>query len=111
MALNVIYTYPVAGTVPPTAVQAARVNMVVAHVGGADADTASLITHNFRMSAADLARLFPTVTVRMSDAGTAASTVIVALTNSVAITFTKATAAGNNGTWVIVMSRPHTIIR
>jgi len=111
MALTVTYTYPVAGVTAPTAVQALAVNTIVATVEGADADTATLITHNFLMSTADLAFLFPTVVVRQSASGTAASTVIIALTNSVAITFTKATGAGNSGTWVVTITRPHSITR
>lgn len=110
MALTVTYTYGGSGTVPPTIAQALNINMVVATVEGADADTATLVTHNFQVTAAQLANLFPLVTIRQSAAGTAASTVIIALTNSVAITFTKATGAGNSGTWVLAIWRPMSIV-
>lgn len=112
MALTVTYTYPVQGTTPPTAVQALAVNTIVATVEGADADTATLITHNWGANSTDTGTyLFPSVSIRQSAAGTAASTVIVALTNSVAVTFTKATGAGNSGTWVVTLARPHSITR
>lgn len=112
MALTVTYTYPVQGTTPPTFLESLSANMVVATVEGADADTASLITHNWKLPAVDGATyLFPTVILRQSGAGTAASTVLVALTNSLAVTFTKATGAGNSGTWVVTLMRPHSIIR
>lgn len=85
--------------------------MIVASVALADADTTAVITHNWQSSTADLSALFPTVNLTPTFCGTAAGTVIYALTNSLIVTLTKGTAVGSASTVTVVLMRPHTLIR
>jgi hypothetical protein len=113
--MGVIYKYPITGTVAPTALQALGVNTQVIEVGFADADTTAVITHNWRMSVADLAFFFPTISMYLELSGTGGpilATVIATLTNSVAVTLSKVgTAAGSAQTLVVVLQRPHSVSR
>lgn len=113
--MGVIYKYPVTGTVPPTILEALGVNTQVIEVGFADADTTASITHNWRMSAADLAFFFPTISMYLELSGTGGpilATVIATLTDSVSVTLTKpGVAAGSAQTLVVVLQRPHSIVR
>ena len=111
MAATITYKYPVSGTVAPTLAQALAANTVIAEVVMADADTTAAITHNFQTTTAELAQYFPSVSIYNNGSGTAAGTVIATLTNSVAVTLTKSTAAGSAVTAVVQISRPHTIVR
>ena len=47
MAVVNQYQYPVGGTTPPTAIQAAGVQAVYAQITWGDTDISALITHNF----------------------------------------------------------------
>ena len=113
MAVVVTYTYPVAGTTPPTLLQALNANMVNAVVTALDADTVITITHNFKMSTAELANKFPTVLINV--AGDSTTTInplfLVALTDSSTVTINKPTTVGTQGTFVVVICRPNTITR
>lgn len=111
MVATILYKNPATGTVEPTVIQALSYNTLVAEVVLADADTTAVITHNWQMSSADLALYFPTVSMYANGQGTAAGTVIATLTNSVAVTLTKSTAAGSAVTLVVILQRPHSIVR
>jgi len=112
MAATVTYNYPTAAgsTVAPTTLQAV-VSRVNAQVVLADADTTAVVTHNFLLSTAELNAGQPDVIIVPLGAGTNPSTMTVALTNSVAITFTKGTAAGSAQTIAVTILRPHSIMR
>lgn len=110
MATVVTYAYPVAGTTAPTVAQALSANAVTATVAMLDADTTATITHNWQLSVAQLANLFPLVSYYVSSKGTAMPILQVALTNSVSVTLTKTTDAGGGGTYTFALLRPHSII-
>lgn len=115
MAVTISYQYPVAtaGTTPPTVLQSLGANMVNALVNWVDADTTTLLTHNFGMSTLDLSSLFPVVVVN-NVAGvttTLQPVVTVGLTNSNAITLGKGTIVGTQGTLSVNILRPNTLIR
>ncbi len=110
MATVITYTYPVAGTVPPTVAQAMSANAVVCTVAMLDADTTGTITHNWQLSTAQLANLFPLLSYYVSSKGTALPIIQFVLTNSVSVTITKTTDAGGGGTYTVTLLRPHSII-
>jgi hypothetical protein len=115
MAVTITYEYPVAtaGTVPPTVLQSLGANMVNALVNWLDADTTTLLTHNFGMSTADLTSLFPVVVINnvVGVTTTVAPVITVGLTNSNAVTIGKGTIVGTQGTLSVNVFRPHTMIR
>ena len=115
MAATITYAYPVVGTVPPTAAQAFNANMLTANVTFLDADTAALITHNWNLSLAQGSNLWPVANVYASSLGTATVSLglSLALTNSVAVTLSKAATSAGSGvgaTFVVVLQRPNSII-
>ncbi|MFN7996963.1 MAG: hypothetical protein U0Q18_25335 [Bryobacteraceae bacterium] len=129
MAVVVTYLYPVNGTVPPTAQQAAAVNMVVAQVAWGDTDTSALVTHNWSVAQPNVPNAVsgtpPTYTGALgavtsipvvltpldgTSAGTVAATVSYTVTNSVVVTVKKGSTAGTNGTVTVTLLRPHTLI-
>lgn len=97
------------GTTPPTVAQSLLANRLAAVIACADADTATLITHNWNLSTNELSALEPDIIFYATTIGTAIPLVNFALTNSVAITMTKTSLAGSGGTFNIVLYRPHTI--
>lgn len=113
MAYVVTYKAPVSGTTPPTVAQARSASILVAEVSAADGDTSTPITHNWQLSSAELAKFYPVVSIRPGTgmASTLSITTLVALTDSVSVTFTKPTTAGSAGTWIVTLIRPHTLIR
>ena len=130
MAVTTTYVYPVAGTVCPTSTQAGQTNAVIAQIAFGDTDTSGLITHNFGLTQASqlqpyvpntlsgtpptytgatgIATVWPIVLVRYdpSTAGTIFCTLIVTLTNSVAVTVAKPSTVGSNGVWLVTLLRP-----
>lgn len=111
MAVTVTYAYPVAGTVPPTATQAFNSNMLTCQVNALDADTAITITHNWGLSAAQIANLWPTIkTYLNTSGGTAAPLLTYSIASSVAVVITKVSASGTGGTYTVVLERPHSMI-
>lgn len=109
--IGATYAHPVAGTVPPTILQAMGANTLTCTVAMADADTSALITHNWQISAADLLLLFPLIGIYQTGAGTGAVTLTAALSNSVLVTLTKGTGVGQNGTFVVILTRPFSATR
>lgn len=107
---TVTYAYPVSGNTAPTAVQAFNSNMLTANVVMVDADTTAVLTHNWNLSTAQLANLWPTIQYYAGVAGTVVPILSFALTNSVSVTMTKVSASGSNGTYVVILMRPHSLI-
>lgn len=108
--VTVTYAYPVSGTTPPTSAQAVNSNLLTATVNAADGDTTWTITHNWGLSAAQLANLWPLVHVYVQVSGTAGPLITAALTNSNVVTFGKSSSAGTGGTYVVELQRPHSLI-
>jgi hypothetical protein len=113
MAWTLTFKYPVSGTTPPTAAQAAAVNCITALANALDADTALTITHNLALAAGDPASLFPVVNVQLdsSSAGTIYPIVTLSLSNTNSVLATKGSVLGSNCTLQITISRPHSIVR
>lgn len=110
MATTVTYAYPVSGTTAPTAAQSANCNMVTATVFAADADTTAVISHNFSLSAAQLASLWPVVTIATAGGGTPSPLYSMArAANSITLT-KQSTAAGSGGTVEVTIQRPFSSI-
>lgn len=99
------------GTTPPTLLQALSANRISAVIACLDADTATLITHNWNLSTNELSLLQPDIIFYATTLGTALPLVSFALTNSVAITLTKTSLVGTGGTYNIVLYRPTTLSR
>jgi hypothetical protein len=113
MASTVTYAYPVAGATAPTAAQAAAVNMITATVYFGATETSGVVTHNWQLTTAQLANLWPVVSIYQLDppnGATLGPVFTVALTNSVAVTIKKVSGTNQDGTVVVVLMRPHSII-
>lgn len=108
MAQTITYAYPVAGTTPPTALQALGCNAVTATVNWSDSEVSAVITHNFKLSAAQLANLFPLVQVVLLGGSTTtlAPVITVTLTDSSTVTIGKTTVVGTQGTLLVTIMRP-----
>jgi len=115
MASSVTYNWPTSpgASIAPTTTQTGLggSSIVTAQLVMADADTTALITHNFLLSTTELSNGFPLVSWYPTSTGTNPSTITCALTNSVAITLTKGTAAGSGGTFNVNILRPFSAIR
>lgn len=114
MAVTVTYEHPVAGIVAPTALQVA--DMVVATIiKGADGDIAATITHNFGLTAAQLAAGFPIVTITPIEQLTAVLadwTVSATAANSITLAATAGAGSGGANPQVrVTVRRPHSIGR
>ena len=108
---TVTYSYPVSGTVAPTILQALGCNMLTAQVNMLDADsTGAVITHNWQLSTAQLSNQWPVVSWYISAGSTVAPAMIVALTNSIAVTVSKASLLGTGGTYTVILLRPFSAI-
>lgn len=104
---TVVYAWPIAGATAPTAAQALLANLFTGTAAFSDADTVAVITHNLKLTAAQLAFLFPLVTFVFSVAGTLGVNYAVALTDSSTVTITKAsTATGSGSTLSWQIARP-----
>ncbi len=114
MATEIVtYQYPPAvagGTTAPTAAQVANLSLVTAQVSLVDTSTSVVITHNFGLSLAQGSNQFPIAWAVCQTPGTAIPAISIALTNSIAITLSKLSAAGAGGTWVVYIMRPNTVI-
>lgn len=108
MAQTLTYFYPVAGTVVPTILQALGVNMITAKLNWSDSETTALFTHNFQLSTAQLANLWPIIDINIDAASTTTVMPIlgIALTNSSVVTISKPTTVGTQGTLILVLLRP-----
>lgn len=107
---TVTFAYPVVGTVAPTAAQAFNANMLTATIVANDADTTAVVTHNWGLTTAQQNNLWPTIQWYTQLASTVVPIISWAITNSVAVTMTKVSASGSNGTYVVILMRPQSSI-
>ena len=116
MAVTVTYTYPVEGATAPTALQASQTNVVGATItASADADTTATITHNFGLTAGQIAAGFPLISLvpTLSQALTALSAWAVSsiTANTVVLTKLASTGSGSGTPQLSVqIQRPHSFI-
>jgi hypothetical protein len=111
--VTVTYAYPSTTTTAATAVQASQVQVQVCTVNWGDADTTTLLTHNWLSGTntgpfPQIAQFMPEVIINNLGLGTALPFITVAWTNSVAITLGKTSSAGTGGSVVVTMRRPTT---
>ncbi len=114
MAVTVTYQHPITGLVAPTAAQVA--DMVIATIiKTLDADVAATITHNFGLTAAQLAAGFPVIDITpilQVDAKLSDFTVNARGANDVSFIMTAAVGSGNAAPQVrVTIERPHSIGR
>lgn len=110
-AAVVTYQYPVIGTVAPTATQASLVNSLTCQISMGDADTTGVITHNWAFSAAQNTALQPWIAGPwLQTPGTLTPILSFALSTNT-VTFTKVSAVGSGGTYVVTLMRPNTIMQ
>jgi hypothetical protein len=100
--------------VAPTAAQAQQVNVMQALAGFTDTDTTWTFTHNWGLSAAQAAALFPEVIMNIVTSGGQASPVAPVIgvnvtSNPNLVTFTKVQATGSGCTMSVVLRRPNSI--
>ncbi len=115
--VTLTYKYPVGTTVPPTAIQASQVQVVVGEVNWADSDTTTLFTHNFGIATAPgfagilpgLISFFPEVMIVNSGVSTVAAAISVAWTNGTTLTLGKGSIVGTAGTIIVYVRKPHSI--
>jgi hypothetical protein len=108
-ANTLAYETPVTGATPPTAFQSSRHNEVTAVVTGDGSSTDFTITHNFGLTAAELADGWPRVSFEyLLAAGYTAAALITSKTaNTVVFSCSAFTGAGLR----VRIERPHTIVR
>ncbi len=115
--VTLTYKYPVGTTVPPTAIQASQVQVVIGEVNWADSDTTTLFTHNFGIATAPgfagilpgLISFFPEVMIVNSGVSTVAAAISVAWTNGTTLTLGKGSILGTAGTIIVYVRKPHSI--
>ena len=101
------YKYPVSASIAPTAQQVYGLGVVTAQVNFGDTDVSAVVTHNFGLSANELADLFPVVIVDPTASGTTfPQFTFTKATN--AVTIAKASTAGTGGLFDVIILRPHT---
>jgi hypothetical protein len=121
----VTYGWPATGTVAPTVTQAMNQNSITAQVSMLNTDTVATIVHNWGAAAIAVnpnssteignwpTELFPFVIVNIDSTATTTVQplfqVSVADTNQVVIT--KNTTVGTQGTFDVVLIRPHSYIK
>lgn len=109
--------YPVLSTVPPTVAQALNYSKMVFSVSYVDdADTVAILTHNWNIAQPTpggvLTTVFPIVLFGGYDTSTAGTVAAVnfkvVIASSVAVTITKGTVTGTNGTtlWTLLKPEP-----
>lgn len=98
------------GTTAPTPAQSYTQQAMAVAVSFADGDTSATITHNFGVSAAQLAALMPYIQWYCQQLTTPATgtyaILTFALTNSNVITVSKTSNVGTGGTYVVIVRRP-----
>ena len=110
LAGTVTYAYPVVGSTAPTATQDAGGSALTARIVMADGDTTQAVVHNWNLTTAQLAALFPFCSLRLEATGTGPGAVLINITDSSTVTVTKASAVGSSFTGVLVIQRPHSVI-
>src|SRR5882672_34341 len=103
----VTYKYPVSGLTAPTAAQVYGLGVVTATVFMLDTDLTATVTHNFGLSAAELADLFSVPIVNASSGVSVFPGFTIARTANTVV-LTKPSAVGSGGTFEVVILRPST---
>ncbi len=105
--------YQTTTTTAPTAAQAFYLNQLMVLLTAADADTTCTITHNWNLSAAEQANLYPWITFRAnSDSlGTVAPVLVFTVTTNTLTLLKANTVAGSGGSYLVTVSKPQTSIR
>jgi len=103
---SVIQTFPIAGTFP-TSAQAVSCNTQINRCIFADGDTTLTLTHNWGLTAAQLAQFLPIISYYAQNSGVSANTLSFALTDSNTVTVTRAATTGGGGTFVVSLYRPY----
>lgn len=101
------YKYPVSASIAPTAQQVYGLGIVTAQVNFGDTDASAVVTHNFGLSANELADLFPAVIVDPTAGGTTFPQFTYTKATN-AVTINKASTSGTGGTFDVIILRPHT---
>lgn len=104
--------YQTTTTTGPTAAQAYYIDELKAQLTSGDADTTCTITHNWNLTAAEQANLYPNI--NWINAGASTGTLNPILTWTVTtntITLLKVSAVGSQGTYIVTIGRNQTIIR
>ena len=102
-------------SVAPTAAQAQQISAMTALVGFTDTDTTWVFTHNWGLTAAQAASLYPEVIINIVGSLQAVATGVAPVisvnvtSNTNLITFTKLQATGSGNTVAITIRRPHSI--
>lgn len=119
ISVSYAWTIPAGGgyqtttTTNPTTTQAYYLSQLLVLLNAADADTTCTITHNFNLTAAEQTNLYPNISYIANNdtTGTVATLFkFVVSTNTIAVT-KQNTVAGTQGTYLVTISRPNTIIR
>ena len=108
---TVAYQNPVTGAAAPTAAQALLSNTITASVVFGDADTTATITHNFGLSAAQLALGFPIVSFNLSTTGTLAVNYSVTPASNTVVIAKASTATGSGSTLQVSIARPFSAVQ
>lgn len=103
---TIIQTFPIAGTFP-TSAQAVGCNTQINRVVMADGDTSATLTHNWGLTAAQLAQFLPLISFYVQNPGVSYPVVSFALTDSNTVTMAKTGTTGSGGTYVVALQRPY----
>lgn len=116
MAVTVTYTRPspvAGGVTPPTALQAETQCVSAGVIATADGDTTATITHNFGLSAAELAADKPDVVLQPTHAAAQTSLWYVSSKTANTVVLTKGTGGGSGNAaeqLQVTCYRPHSMI-
>ena len=105
---SVVQTFPIAGTFP-TSAQAVSCNTQINRCVFADGDTTLALTHNWGLTATQLAQFLPLITWYIQNPGVTAPVVSFALTDSNTVTMAKVGTTGSGGTFVVTLQRPQSM--
>lgn len=104
------YKYP--STSAPTVAQVLNLGMVTAQIVLTDGDTGVTIAHAMQLTTAQLANLWPVISINYSTAPTTtlANPLQVVRTDSSDVTITKVAQTGSGFTAEVVLQRPNSLI-
>ncbi len=118
ITVNYAWTNPAGGgyqtstTTGPTAAQAYYIQQLMVQLTAGDADTTCTITHNWALTAAEQANLYPNISWWLGGGSTGTlNPILVWTVTTNTITVVKVSAVGSQGTYLVAISRPSTIIR
>ena len=118
IVVNYAWTNPAGGgyqtstTTAPTATQAVNIQQLMCLLTAGDADTTCTITHNLNLSAAEQANFYPNIQWWLGGGSTGTlNPILVWTVTTNTITLLKVSAVGSQGTYLVAISRPSTIIR